>query len=383
MPPASLLSGQWDSIINRLGQVADLEATAREFKAFERTGKVANAVGLLRLALMYGPGQLSLRGTAAAAFGVVADISDKAVEGRLRKCGDWLQELLERLLRDQGRRGGAGAMAVSLVDGSVISAPGNTARWRLHARYDPATSRFGDLSLTPLAVGEAANRTHVDRARVLIADRGYARVRDFSAVLDAGSDFITRLGWRSVKLQTSKGKPFDIPAHWPKGKQPKEYQVRVRGVDRILRLVIQRLPTDKAARNEKRAIRKSASSGHQIDQRTRVAAGYLMVLTSLPEAEQPAARVLDLYRARWQIELSFKRLKTLGGIDKLPSADPRLARTWLLAHLIVAVLTDELANQIVGFPPCKTRGRHRTHVDLAGLGEGPPDDTLRDHARAA
>ena len=383
MPHASLLSGQWDSIISRLGQCADLEATAREFKAFERVGKVTSAVGLLRLAFLYGPGQLSLRGTAAAACGVVADISDKAVEGRLRKCGDWLQHLLECLLRDQGTPARAGALAVSLVDGSVISAPGNAAKWRLHARYDPGTGRFGDLSLTPTSVGEAADRTRLDRGGVLIADRGYARVRDFSAVLKAGDDFITRLGWRSVALHTPQGKRFDIVAHWPKGKKPVEYQVRVRGVDQPLRLVIQRLPDDKAARNEKRVVRRSARSGHQIDARTRQAAGYLMVLTSLSAAEQSAARVLDLYRARWQIELSFKRLKTLGGIDKLPSADPRLARTWLLAHLIVAVLTDELANRIVGFPPSPARRRDRTHIAVAGLGEGAPNHSLRHHARAA
>ena len=53
----------------------------------------------------------------------------------------------------------------------------------------------------------------------------------------------------------------------------------------------------------------------------------------------------------WDIEIGIKRLKTLGGLDALPSADPVLARTWLLAHLIAAVLTDDLANEIVGFPP--------------------------------
>ena len=57
-----------------------------------------------------------------------------------------------------------------------------------------------------------------------------------------------------------------------------------------------------------------------------------------------------LYR-RWQIEIGFKRLKTLGGLDRLPASDPALARTWLLAHLIAAVLTDEIAREIVGFPP--------------------------------
>jgi len=61
--------------------------------------------------------------------------------------------------------------------------------------------------------------------------------------------------------------------------------------------------------------------------------------------------VARIYRDRWQVEIGFKRLKTLGRLDELPSADPVLARTWLLAHLIAAVLTDDLANEIVGFPP--------------------------------
>jgi hypothetical protein len=54
------------------------------------------------------------------------------------------------------------------------------------------------------------------------------------------------------------------------------------------------------------------------------------------------------------VAIGFKRLKTLGRLDELPSADPVLARTWLLAHLIAAVLTDDLANEIIGFPPRPT-----------------------------
>ena len=38
-----------------------------------------------------------------------------------------------------------------------------------------------------------------------------------------------------------------------------------------------------------------------------------MLLTSLPVASAAAAEVFQLYRMRWQIELAFKRLKSLGG----------------------------------------------------------------------
>ena len=88
-----------------------------------------------------------------------------------------------------------------------------------------------------------------------------------------------------------------------------------------------------------------------MDPRTATAASYLMLLTSLPAERVPISRVVALYRQRWQVELGFKRLKSIGGIDRLPAADPALARSWLLAHLIAAVLTDQLTCQLVGFPP--------------------------------
>ena len=128
MHKASLRSGTWASIVARVSRVVDLETTARAFKALRRKRKIRSAEGLFRLALMYGPGLLSLRGAAVAAGDAgIAALSDKAVEGRLRKMGDWLAHILERLLaplvsQEDGPDGGG--LALSLVDGSLICAPG-------------------------------------------------------------------------------------------------------------------------------------------------------------------------------------------------------------------------------------------------------------------
>ena len=62
------------------------------------------AADLLRLALFYGPAGLSLQAAALAACeaGMTERLSDKAVLGRLRRMGDWLEHLLDRLLADLG-----------------------------------------------------------------------------------------------------------------------------------------------------------------------------------------------------------------------------------------------------------------------------------------
>ena len=59
-------------------------------------------------------------------------------------------------------------------------------------------------------------------------------------------------------------------------------------------------------------------------------------LTSLPTKGFDAKDVLAVYRLRWQIELAFKRLKSLLHIDRLPARSERGARSWIYAHLILA-----------------------------------------------
>jgi hypothetical protein len=362
---ASLLSGDWASIVAVIGEVVDLEATARQFKALQRRRKIRSAAGLLRLAMIWGPGRQSLREAAALAGDCgIADLSDKAVEGRLRKMGDWLEHLLSRLLARRLPPADAlpadalpaeaaidGGLDLSLVDGSLICSPGKGQDWRLHARYDPDRGRFADLVLTTTREAEAARRTRVGAGRVHVMDRGYARARDFQAVLRGGGDFITRTSWRSVKLFDAGQRQLDLISrlegvHWPH-----EEPVWVEGIARPLRLLIRSLPPEAAERQRARRIRRANRRCQAIDPRTIQAAGFLMLLTSLPADRHASEQVFDAYRDRWQIEIGFKRLKTLGRLDELPSSDPVLARTWLLAQLIAAVLTDDLANEIAGFSP--------------------------------
>jgi hypothetical protein len=362
----------------------DIEATARQFKALQRKRKIQSAETLLRLALMWGPGRQSFRAAAALAGDAgIADLSDKAVEGRLRKMGDWLEHVLAMLLAARlGKPGWAeSGLALSLVDGSVICAPGKGQDWRLHARYDPAGGRFADLVLTTTREAEAAGRTRICPGRVLIMDRGYARVRNFQAVLAGGADFITRTSWGSVKLCDARGARIDVAALLADTTQPRDVAVWIKSIPRELRLVIQPLPPEAAARERALRVRKANKKSQQIQPRTIQAAGFLMLLTSLAADAQPIERVTALYRNRWQVEIGLKRLKTLGRLDELPSADPVLARTWLLAHLIAAVLTDDLANEIAGFPPSAGRGEAGAAIALARLGEGAGDSARRHFAQ--
>ena len=56
-------------------------------------------------------------------------------------------------------------------------------------------------------------------------------------------------------------------------------------------------------------------------------AQFVLVFTTLPAEELPAAEILEWYRLRWQVELVFKRLKSLAQLGHLPKHDERSKST--------------------------------------------------------
>jgi hypothetical protein len=357
MPNASPRLDHWPSIVSHVSSLVDLEASARRHRALLRKRGVRSAAGLLHLALLYGPGGLSLRGVASFATDAgIADLCDVSLLDRLRNAGDFLADVLEHLLaHGRGDASIDGRLQLSLVDGSTVSLPGSDGNdWRLHARYEPAHGRFTDLAITEATTAEALCCVAVRPGDVLVQDRGYARVRNFAHAHSNGADFISRIGWRSVRLFDVSGQSFDLLAVLPDSDAPVvEHQVRI-GTGRTAvpaRLVIARKPPEATERQQARLRRKASRKGHKTDPRTLRTVGFMMLLTSLPAKRASAAEVVRLYRMRWQVELAFKRLKSLGGFADLQASDPRLARAWLLAHLIAAVLIETSLGEALDSPP--------------------------------
>jgi hypothetical protein len=71
-------------------------------------------------------------------------------------------------------------------------------------------------------------------------------------------------------------------------------------------------------------------------------AAYVIVFTTLPEESFAPGEVLEWYRLRWQIELVFKKLKSLMQLGQLPKHDAASARAWLYGKLLVSLLGREL-----------------------------------------
>ena len=347
-------------LLSRLGGPETIDALARRHGAFHRARHIKSAADLLRLMLAYAPGGRSLRILAAeaAACGFL-DVSDVALLERFRRCGDWLIALCENLLL--GRRTPTPETTrhnqVRLVDGSRIEGPGDTC-FRLHLNYDVQGQRIADFAITALDKGETLDRVRVQPGDIVLADRGYPQPKAMRATRESGADLLVRLTWNSLNLRDGAGKPIDWLGVFDKADAAggvdisvTVHKARGRFKPLPLRLVVTPKPLDIAERARDVARHNSRKDQHSLEPRTLKAAGYLILITSLDAAQFPAATLVALYRVRWQIELAFKRLKSILRLDRLPAKDPGLARAWIAAHLLLALLIDDVAAETAALSP--------------------------------
>jgi hypothetical protein len=361
MLTASQLDSGWQQLLSRFGSAEELEASAKASGALVRRREIKSAADLLRLALAYGPCGMSLRCVAAwAQTRGVGDLSDVAALKRLRGSAPWLQQivgdLLARRLRCQKVTKGR---VVRLVDGTTISERGSDrSDWRLHYSYDPRRGCTVDCELTTAGVGEHLRRAKVAAGDIWLGDRNYAKGEGLYHVRQADADFIVRVSWNSLSLRTADGQAFDMAERLTrlgKAKRAEWHAIAHAPDGRTVpvRLVIRRKAPEAIDSEIKRITEKAARRGRtrrsgKPDPRSLIAAQFTILATSLAE---PAEQIFELYRLRWQIEIAFKRLKSLLRIDRLEAKDPDLVRTWLLAHIIAALLIEDHADQALASPP--------------------------------
>ncbi|MDR0585451.1 MAG: transposase [Treponema sp.] len=70
---------------------------------------------------------------------------------------------------------------------------------------------------------------------------------------------------------------------------------------------------------------------------------YVILVTSITDAAPEL--VLDLYRQRWQIELAFKRLKSLFKYHEIPVHVEASALAWFYGKLLLAALCEMWVNE--------------------------------------
>lgn len=180
-------------------------------------------------------------------------------------------------------------------------------------------------------------------------------------MLNGGGDVIVRINLTNVPLVKNNGKPFPLLARLRTltGTKLGNWDVWVPYENVILPGRVCALKKNKRAAEKARtkALRENRKKGHRVKPETIEAAGYIFVFTTLDYRFGPVS-ILEMYRGRWQVELAFKRLKSIIGIGHLKKSDLEAAKAWIHGKLLVAFLIEALivAGESFfpwGYPICK------------------------------
>ena len=278
---------------------------------------------------------------------------------RLRRCGDWLAALVGEALSAGAPKASRGRL-IRLVDATCVPKAGAAAKrqselWRVHSAFDLPCERFGWFELTDQQEGERLDRIAVQPGEIRIGDRAYLQPDRIAAVCEAGADIVVRAGWKSARWLDAAQQRLDLLVLLRvKAKDDMIdhpiWIARNSGPPLALRLVAVRKPQAAAREARRKALRDAQREGYAISKATLAAADWVILITSLPRAVFSAADVLALYRLRWRIELGFKRLKSIIGLHGPPGIDPRSAKPYVLAHLLVILLLEPLVDELEDSP---------------------------------
>jgi hypothetical protein len=328
------------------------EEEAARSKAVERLRGFDSTEAVIRTLLLHVARGYSLRETAALAHAAgLASVSDVTLLNRLQKAEEWLRWLCLELLQENGVELTVPSQRprVRLLDGSIVREPGRTgSQWRLLYCLRLPSLLCDYFDLTPTqgeGSGEWLGRLPVNAGDLVLADAGYCSVAGMAYTQERQADVIVRINPQNFPCCSQSGRRRSLLSLVEKLREPGQagdWQVWLPGPKKLLRGRVCALrKSEEAARQAVRRLRRKASQRQtELKVETLAYAQYVMVFTTWATAA--SREVLEWYRVRWQIELAFKRLKSLAGLGHLPKSDPASARAWLYGKLFVALLAQKL-----------------------------------------
>jgi hypothetical protein len=361
------------------GEIA--QTAAQESGVIQRTRKF-NPVSLARtfvLGFLQNP-RASDEKLAQMAVQCGAAVTPQAIEQRHTPK---LVDFLERLFREATKLvvGSDRALApilerftsVTVIDSSTITLPdemqeqfrgcggsygGGAAAMKLQTELELRSGALGHVEIEPgRSPDSATSRQDVRRGKgsLRISDLGYFSTAKFAEMTAAGEYFLSRLQFGTHVLH--HGLTVDVLAWLAKQAGPFVDVSVLLGKEQRLpcRLIAWRLPQEQANRRRQKLRQEMMSKRGREPSAERLAwCDWTILVTNVPEDLLTPKEAAVLYRARWQVELLFKRWKSQGLVAELSGSTVvrQMVRVW--SRLVAAVVQHWLTVGSVWGDPTKS-----------------------------
>lgn len=247
---------------------------------------------------------------------------------------------------------------VTILDSSTITLPddmqeqfrgcggsygGGAAALKLQTELELRSGALSSVTIEPGRSPDGASaRQQAERpaGSLRITDLGYFCVSVFAALAAAKAYFLSRLQFGTGVRLCAGGAAVNI-LEWLAG-QPGPYvdaRIRLGGEQLPCRLLAWRLPEERANRRRQKLRKETLDKRGCAPSAARLAwCDWTILVTNVPGELLTPPEAVVLYRARWQVELLFKRWKSQDLVAVLSgsTAVRQMVRVWsrLLAALV-------------------------------------------------
>jgi hypothetical protein len=345
---------------------ADWKSLASEMKLVrpnlpEHMGTKVKDIGAILRLVLYQVARNAALASATAAFSAaqILTLSSVALHKWQKKIGGYLSRLVSAMVAESHAGFAPECWAgfeVCAVDASCVQRPGSKGTTaRVHRAIRLADLSVKEVHVTDDKGGETLRRFDPGPGELWIGDRGYANPPGIAWADGRGAKVLIRYNRGSLPLYDEAGQVFDVQhklRHMGIAGRCRQWTVYVHPhkACRIqARLCAVRLPADKAQEARERLCKEE---GSHVSEQSLQMAEFVVVVTTVPDSSMSCDMILDLYRARWQVELDFKRDKSITGLDKLPNFRHDTILSWIYAKLLLQQIVRRLSTPLASIPPC-------------------------------
>jgi hypothetical protein len=220
---------------------------------------------------------------------------------------------------------------------------------------------YNDQKASPLIL------KHLQAGDLVIRDLGYAVLKVWRHIVQAGAYFLSRCRSDFVFFDPKTQKPLELLDLLQERCQL-DVQLLVGAQECLpLRLVALRLPPKLAAQRRRRA-RQNAKKDRslRLTKRSLKLLDWTILLTNVTTKQLSAQQLLEAYSCRWQIEVLFKSWKSYFRLGKLPTRNPLWVQIQLLAKLLaIALLQTTFAPNAFASSPSDGPPLHLSPLKIA------------------
>ncbi|QAT63303.1 IS4 family transposase [Acidilutibacter cellobiosedens] len=338
----------------------DYEEECIKQGAIVRRRGVSNPADLMMLAMFHLQNGCSLvEMSEVARITKLGNMSDVAFMKRFEKCGNWFKSINQKLasscLIDYQKSEWLERKTVIAVDASDVAEKGRSGRiYRLHFALDIFKMISIEYKITTAKVGESICNFTLQPGYLVIADRAYANIKGIEHCNKNNAEYIFRLRKNSFTVRNEEGKKIDLGAIFAKLTSGECADLSVLATnldgDKIpVRICAKRKTPEAIEQTKKKLRRKESKNQCVISEEAKTFNEYIVVATNLNDTIS-ADEILETYRLRWQVEIYFKRLKSILNYGELPKRRHDSVIAWLNGKLMIALLIEIIISK-AAFPP--------------------------------